>query len=464
MAPRPGAPERIYRHLPVWGQHAAVTAYGAYRHWLRFGPGFEAFAEAYRRRERFSAERWTDWQRPRLDQVLRTAASRVPFYRAHWTADQKRAAREGRLRDLPLLEKETLRRDPYALARDDEAAPRSVFTTSGSTGTPVASLWTNREVRESLAVREVRSAGWAGVSFRMPRATISGRIVEPDSESRGPFHRFNAVERQVYLSAFHLRPEHARQYALAMRKHGVRWLTGYPMSICLLAQHMVHAGVEPPRLDAVIPTGETLTPEMRAVIERAFQCRAWDQYGTVEHVIFASECEAGSLHVSPDVSVVEILRPNGEPCEPEEVGEVVATCLVHDRQLFVRYRLGDVAAWSGSPCACGRGMPVIRAVAGRVEDVIVGPDGRCNVRFGNVFVSGVRVVQGQIVQEARDRIRVRVIPDAGYDESDVETMTARVRQRVGSSVHVEVETVAHISSAPSGKFPAVVSRIGNGQA
>lgn len=30
----------LYRRMPVWAQHAAVSLYGVYWYWLRFGPGF----------------------------------------------------------------------------------------------------------------------------------------------------------------------------------------------------------------------------------------------------------------------------------------------------------------------------------------------------------------------------------------------------------------------------------------
>ena len=48
---------------------------------------------------------------------------------------------------------------------------------------------------------------------------------------------------------------------------------------------------------------------MRQIMEQAFHCKVFEEYSTVENVLFASECEHGRLHVSPDVAVVEILRP-----------------------------------------------------------------------------------------------------------------------------------------------------------
>jgi phenylacetate-CoA ligase len=450
--------DAIYRRLPVWAQHGAVSLYGAYWHRLRFGPGFQRHLAGYLERERWTGEQWREWTSGALKELLGAAARAVPHYRDTWSPSEKAAAAAGDLASLPLLSKEPLRADARRFLRDDASRHRTfVFHTSGSTGTPIESHWTVSEIRNSLALREARSARWAGVSFRMPRATFSGRLAEPDPASRGPFHRFNLVERQVYFSPFHLRAETAPQYLDALRRHRTQWMTGYAVSSYLLARFTDELGLAAPRLKAVVTTSEKVTPAMREVMERVYGCRVFEEYSTVENVLFASECERGRLHVSPDAGVVEILRDDGTPCEPGEPGEVVATCLMRDYQPLVRFRLGDVAAWDPEPCPCGRAMPVIREVVGRIEDVVVGPDGRQMVRFHGVFVDQPHIREAQVVQETVGRLRIKVVPAQGFGPADVADVVHRVRQRLGPDVEVVVETVEAIPRSKAGKFQAVVS-------
>jgi phenylacetate-coenzyme A ligase PaaK-like adenylate-forming protein len=457
-----GRLDGAYRRLPVGAQHMAVSLYGLYWRRLRFGPGYSASVREYASREHWSDAEWRAWTQGRSAQILSIAAQDVPFYRDTWTSAERRAAMAGRLDDLPLLEKQPLRDDPRAFLRGGTYPRRPlVFHTSGSTGTPIATVWTALEMRRSMAVREVRSAGWAGVSFSLPRATFSGRMVVPEPNSPGPFHRFNLAERQVYFSAFHLRPETARAYVRALRRHRIQWLTGYAVSSYLLAREILDQHLDVPPLRAVITTSEKLTERMRSTIEEAFGCRAYEEYSTVENVLFASECEHGRLHVSPDIGLVEILRPDGSACEPGEAGEVVATCLLRELQPLVRFRLGDIAMWDEAPCPCGRNMPVIREVLGRIEDVVVGRDGRRMVRFHGLFIDQPRVREGQVVQETIDRIRVRVVPAAGFGQPDVDDIAGRVRQRLGPDIDVIVEPVSRIPRTAAGKFPAVVSLLRN---
>jgi len=452
--------DTLYSELPVWAQQAAVSAYGLYRYWLRFGRGYGHYVAEYVARESLSRDEWQTWQRGKLQTLLTACGAWVPYYRESWSRRQRAAAAAGRLEELPLLDKEPIRADPTAFQRRDlRPWYRLVYHTSGSTGTPIASIWTVQEIRSSRALREARSARWAGVSFRMPRATISGRLVEPHPDSAGPYYRYNAVERQIYFSAFHLRPDTAAAYVEAMRRHQIQWLTGYAVSFYLLARFIMEEELTPPPLRAIVTTSEQVTPEMRGVMEMAFRCPVYEEYSTVENAVFASECEHRRLHVSPDAGVVEILRPDGSPCAPGEVGEVVATCLIRDYQPFVRYRLGDLAAWAEEPCPCGRAMPVLTEVTGRLEDIVVGPDGRRMVRFHGVFVNQPRVHMGQIVQEAVDRIRVRVVPAPGFGAADVREIIHQVQARLGPQVSVVVEPVDQIPRTPAGKFRAVVSHL-----
>jgi phenylacetate-CoA ligase len=454
--------DSLYSKLPILAQHAATSTYGLYWHWLRFGPGYSQFLRGYLEREFFQQQDWKNWQ----DQVLRdvlTGALTVPYYAQAWTKSQKDAALAGRLFDLPLLEKEPLRANAQSFLRTDMRPGRTLtFYTSGSTGTPIAAIYTVAELRDSLALREARSARWAGVSFQQARATFSGRIVEPNPDSKGPFYRFNAAEKQVYFSPFHLRPDTASFYLRALEKYKVRWLTGYAVSYYLLAKFTLEQGLKVPSgIQAIITTSEKVNPEMRQTMEKAFHCKVFEEYSTVENVLFASECDYGRLHVSPDVAVVEILRPDGSPCLQGEAGEVVATSLTHTYQPLIRFRLGDIAIWDAEPCPCRRLMPVIKEVLGRIENIVIGPDGRQMVRFHGVFVNQPHVREGQIIQEALDYIRVKVVPTDDFGILDVQDIVQRVQQRLGEKVKVVVEPVSVIPRTKAGKFQAVVSNLKN---
>ncbi len=452
--------DKIYGKSPIWLQNMLVSVYGFYWRWLRFTGSYQSHLQGYITREFFSAKEWQAFQQSQLKNLLSICLKSVPYYRDAWSESEKEAAREGVLKGLPLLEKGALRDDPQRFCRDDQH-PLFKLThhTSGTTGTPIQSIWKISEYRNALALRESRSANWAGVSFSQPRATFSGRLVEPDPDRFKAVYRYNAVEKQVYFSAFHLKPESVHQYVAALWKHHTMWLTGYAASYYLLAKMILDQNLKVPELKAVITTSEKLTPSMRVVMQEAYGCPIYEEYSTVENALFASECEQGHLHVSPDVSIVEILRPDGTACEPGEVGEVVTTCLMRSYQPLIRFRLGDLAAWDAETCPCGRQMPVLKEVVGRIEDVVIGPDGRQLVRFHGIFVDQPHVIEGQIIQETLNSFTVKIVPKNNFSQADIEDIKHRMVNRLGQSITVQVIQVKEIPRTKSGKFQAVNSKL-----
>ena len=74
----------LYARLPVWGQHAAVTAFGAYWYWSRFGGTYAADVITFEARDRWTPQEWHDWQLAAVRALVVDAAAHVPYYRESW--------------------------------------------------------------------------------------------------------------------------------------------------------------------------------------------------------------------------------------------------------------------------------------------------------------------------------------------------------------------------------------------
>jgi phenylacetate-CoA ligase len=124
---------------------------------------------------------------------------------------------------------------------------------------------------------------------------------------------------------------------------------------------------------------------------------------------------------------------------------------------LIRYRIGDVGAWEEGPCPCGRGLPRLREVRGRVTDFLVGPDGRL---VSGVFLATYVVAhrpalgQVQIHQNEVGKICYRLRPGPGFDRPrDTAYLVRAARQYLGEATEVEWEFVdAPIPAEASGKF------------
>jgi len=462
--------DRLYGCCPVPVQNLGISLYGYYWKRERFGPEFEKTVAEFRRRDRWPADRMREYLVSALRSVLRRAFE-APYYRERWTAAGVRDSlleeiTPETLHRLPVLPKQDVRQTPEAFVPEAVRRSRRLRNdfTSGSTGTPVRCIRTRAAIQRYIGAREVRSFGWAGTSVTRPRAMIGGRKVVSKGIARPPFYRYNVVEKQVYFSAYHMSPAHIGNYVEGFNRHRPEVSTGYAFSHFLMAQMMRQ---EKLALDyapaAVVASSEKLTGPMKQSIRKSFGCRAYEEYGACENCGLACECEHGSLHVSPDFGIIEIVDADGNPVPPGVEGRILCTGLLNDAQFLVRYDIGDTGIWSQTPCPCGRNhLPVLQEVCGRLEDVVVGPDGREMVRFHGIFIDLPHVLEGQVVQEELDRFLVRVIATDAFGDEQIERIRRRFEERLGP-VRVTVERVAELERGPNGKFRAVISHLGQSE-
>ena len=449
---------RLYHRSPAPLRSAAASLRGYQLRAWRYGPETERLVEEALGRERWSAERWMSWQEERLAHVLRRAATEVPFYRGRWAERWRRGEEASwmNLEDWPLLEKESVRENPRAFVAEGCDVRRMFYDhTSGTTGKSL-DLWLTRPtVRAWYALCEARLRRWYGVSRRDRWAILGGQLVVPVEKRRPPFWVWNAALRQLYMSSYHLAPDLVAHYLEALRRYRVRYLLGYTSSLYALAQGALRLGRDDLKMTVVVTNAEPVYAHQRRAIEEAFRCPVRETYGMAEIAAAASECEAGSLHLWPEAGVVEVHADDGE------AGELVCTGLLNEEMPLVRYRVGDRGAravTNGKRCACGRTLPVLASVEGRIDDLVYTPDGRRVGCIDTIYDARLPVREAQIVQEALDRVRVRYVRADGFTSEAAASIVRGVRERMGK-VEVVLERVDEIPRGANGKYRAVVCNL-----
>jgi phenylacetate-CoA ligase len=459
--------EKLYPHVPLWMQNFGISLYGVFYRHERLGRDFGKRVSEFRERDHWAPEKMQTYLEQRLRHMLIHAYENVPHYRSTWsalgiTAKELARFRQSDLSALSITRKQDVRLNPTSFVATNVANKARLvrYYTSGSTGTPVTCFFSASGHRSFFAAREVRSFGWAGVSIRSPRSMVGGRMVAPRGDSAPPYYRYNWAEREVYFSAFHITPEFVSDYVSGLNRYQPKVLTGYAHSHYVLARLMLEAGL---RLnykpDALVLSSEKLTPPMKSIIREAFNARPFEEYGTVEQCVLATECEAGNLHINSDFGIVEIVDEQGRPVPHGCEGRMVCTGLLNEAQPLIRYDIGDLAAWSAERCGCGRDhLPVLKGVVGRLEDAVMSRDGREMVRFHGVFIDVPHLIEGQVVQETLDLMRLRVVVTREFGSAQEELIRSRVIARLGQ-IGVSIERVDALERTERGKFRSVVSKV-----
>ncbi len=452
---------RLYHSLPAPLRTLAASVRGYHLWFWRYGPETDRLvAEAFDR-ESWSEKQWESWRQARLREVLVRAATRVPYYREQW-AERRRCGDQASWEELanwPLLEKDPVRDRPRAFVADDRD-PRRLFHvhTSGTTAKPL-NVWYGRDVsRRSYALFEARCRQWHGVSRKDRWAILGGQVVARVDRHRPPFWVWNAGMLQLYMSSYHLSPDLIPHYLDALVRYRIRYLYGYTSSLYELALEALRLGRRDLKMAVAFTNAEPVFEHQRHAIEKAFQCPLRETYGMAEIAAAASECKAGSMHIWPEVSWLEVL--DGEKPASGSAGEIIATTLLNTDMPLIRYRVGDRVRLSAdpSPCPCGRKLPRIAEIEGRTDDVLVTMDGRRVGRLGPVFKASLPVREAQIIQEALDRVRVRYVATEGFDDAAGRSIIERLQQRMGA-IQVILEPVEKVPRGPNGKFRTVVCQL-----
>jgi phenylacetate-CoA ligase len=426
------------------------------RRW-RYGRDTERLVNAALDRDRWSAVQWRDYQQGQLAQTLHAAARDVPYYRDLWHARRERGDRSSveRIENWPILRKDALRSKPRAFLSDKWAGKRLFADhTSGTTGTSLTLLCPRQTVRDWYALFEARSRRWYGTSRRDCWAILGGQLVTPQSQRRPPFWVWNAPLKQLYMSSYHLAPDLVPSYLAAMARYRVTYIYGYASALYALAESVRHVPHDL-KLKVVITNAEPLYEYQRRVIASAFGCPVRETYGMAEVVMAGGECEHRRMHLWPEAGHVEVVEGD-QPVAAGMPGELVATGFLNPAMPLVRYAVGDRGALAPSgPCACGRTLPVIATIDGRSDDVLYTVDGRPIGRLDPIFKTELPVREAQIIQEALGRIRIRYVPGPGFSPAALDSMTERLRARLGP-VEVCTEAVDRIPRSAAGKFRAVI--------
>jgi phenylacetate-CoA ligase len=208
--------------------------------------------------------------------------------------------------------------------------------------------------------------------------------------------------------------------------------------------------------------GDMLPPDGRELIERDFGVPVLSTYQAVETGRLGFECEARrGFHLNVDLCAVRIVDADGRSLEPGEPGEVVVSNLYNRATVLLNYRLGDRGTLATGSCPCGRSLPRLERLEGRVSDVVRLADGReiSSMTLRNLLKDELAfALQCQLVQPRAGRVVWRVVPLPGRAGDDARrALLERTVALLGTETETAVEFVDHIPVTSGGKHLAVSS-------
>ncbi len=412
----------------------------------------------------FGQSQWwpAEWLREQqlrqFSAVFRHAVNTVPYYRgrfAAWTSSG--IADWSQYRQLPVSTRRDVQEAGEAMfSRAPPPGHGAVVTTesSGSTGSPLVArgtAWTQLLWQAFL----LRDHLWHRRDFGGKLAAIRSKTSEQQFPDWG-----------LATAAFRTGPSAVRSLSADLDEQ-LQWLAredpdyliSYASNIRMLAQRSLELKLRLPRLRQVRSYGEMLHADARGLVREAWGVEIVDSYSSEELGYIALQCPACEhYHVQDESLIVEILDDAGLPCRPGETGRVVVSTLHNFAMPLLRYANGDHAV-AGGDCACGRGLSVLRHIAGRQRNMVVRPDG---VRHWPSFPSEcwrevAPVLQIQLVQDALDHVEARLVlrrPLAGGEGAQ---LVSALQACLGYPFRITLCPVTEIPRGAGNKYEDFVS-------
>jgi len=426
------------------------------------GPVEAQIAGYYRQ---FQSSQWwpaaklRQWQFAQAARLIAHAREHVPFYAetpGRLPPAMEKGIDESVWHSLPILTKEEVRAEAARLKSRGLPPNTTVYSdwTTGSSGQPLEVLKTPT-FDILFRANKLRMLQWH-------RYDPMGKVCEmrPFWKTGGAVHRMGCWEwplgnmfrtgPQLIMDIFseieaqmHFLETEAPNYVLA-----------FPSNLRLLLRAFRRAGKQLPSLRLVRTMSERLDPDLRRECLETLGVPLVDCYGAQEAGYIAIQCpEHAHYHMQSEMSLIEVLREDGAPCQPGETGRVIITPLHAFAMPLLRYELGDYAE-VGAPCPCGRGLPVLRQIYGRKKEALTLPSGK---RRYSLFASPVfefirPVIQYQIVQKSLTLLEVRIVAERPLEKTECDLIIDRLAVQVGAEFEIRLVFVDHIPRPPGGKY------------
>jgi phenylacetate-CoA ligase len=230
----------------------------------------------------------------------------------------------------------------------------------------------------------------------------------------------------------------------------------------------------------IFSSGSMLDQYTKKYIEKAFETKVLDVYGSTEGGPMAFEClKENHYHLNSDFIYFEFLDKNNQPVSNNKPGNIIITRLYGKDTPIIRYNgLEDIAIPIEGKCSSGIKSKMIKNIEGRITDLIILPNDDTVSPF---TLSGIpakimeeyntlQIKQFQIVQNKKSEIEFFIVIDENLRNTGItiKKLHDEIRNRIKNQIKHEIEVIIKEKKSldpinSSEKFKVFISNINKTQ-
>lgn len=448
--------QKIYDKSPIFFQNLMATVYGYKAKKKRYGKAYYDHLDYLDKIHKYSREELETLQFNELMKLLNNTVEKSKFYRELYKGIDINSFKSiNDLKKLPIVTKEMIRQNIDNVITIPKSGA-TVGNTGGTTGKSLTVYNRPEDSQKRMATLDYFKMKHGFKNMEMKKATFMGKHIVPPTQKKKVFWRYNAATKQMVYSSFHITEENIPYYIESLNKFQPQAMDGFPSSMYDIASYMLRNNI---RFDfkplAVFSTSETVTPEHREVIEKAFGAKVRDQYASSEGAPFVWECECGNYHYDITTGIIENI---------DDSNEVLVTSFTTYGTPLIRYKIGDSMVFEdpSKVCGCGFNTPLVKSIEGRAIDFLYSTKGGkiSLVNVSNIFkYMPNTITKAQLIQDSLTHMLVKIVVDGDFTNRDKKILADEIKHKFGSDMKVDFEVVVDIPREKSGKYKLIVNKV-----
>ncbi|MBW8369944.1 MAG: hypothetical protein K0M66_03020 [Thiobacillus sp.] len=390
-------------------------------------------------------------QQQDLAGIVAYAAAHTPYY-ADTLDPLLDAGQPIAIGDLPILKKDdVIRRLDDLLAGTADRSQVKLGHTGGSTGKPLT-FWyddAKHELMRGGMMRSYMLSGW-----RPGQKILNFWGARQDVAPGGVFgtRLDDLIAAEHTIAAYEYTEDTLVEWARFIQVYRPVLLQGYASVLADVARVVIDQRLPMPKtLIGVYSTAEVLDDSQRRLMQQAFGCKVFNQYGSREIPNIACECRLGNMHVFTDMVYLESVKIDDE-------NRLLVTSLTNRLMPMIRYDIGDSGRPLGGACDCGLPFPLMEMDLCRQNDLIRTRSGKTvhPSYFNRLLYGQTQIRQYQWVQHDYDRIVLNLVAAQPLGSETRAALEADIRRNVDAQMVLEVNVLDDIPRTLSGKHRFVI--------
>lgn len=398
-----------------------------------------------------------DQQQQVCTAIVQHAYDNTPYYHEKYAQFIGRDTLNLDIEKLPILHKDEVVQHRDAMLRNGvDIKTLSLGNTGGSTGKPV-SFYYDQHKHELMRAGMCRSYMWSG--WKPGQKILNFWGARQDIQFKTGLGRkyqdYIAAEKTI--AAYEYTEAQLNEWAQYVRSYQPVLLQGYASILSEFARFIIANKMQMPHsIIGVYSTAEVLYDWQRKLIEQAFNCKVFNQYGCREIPNIACECKHGNQHIFTDMVYLESQTIQNED-------RLIITSLTNRLMPMIRYDIGDSGKLKEGDCACGSSFPMMEMGICRSNDLVKTGGGKIvhPSYFNKLLYGQTNIKQYQYIQTEAGKITLNIVCPERLGVETVNLLQSNVRRDIDEAFLLAINYVDEIKRTVSGKHRFVISQIAN---